>query len=104
MGQQELELCPKKEALPRTRANEVQGSLAGEGPGNPTPPEPVPDREEGGAPPTNTGGRDTVMAVRFWLKLSSCTWSETGSALKHPFSQLSQAEGRESEAVGGRGE
>lgn len=54
-------------------------------------------------PPTNTGGRDTVMAVRFWLKLSSCTWSETGSALKHPFSQLSQAEGRESEAVGGQG-
>lgn len=52
MGQQELELCPKKEALPRTGANEEQGSPAGEGPGNPSPPEPVPDREEGGVPPT----------------------------------------------------
>lgn len=78
MGQQELELCPKKEALPRTGACEEQGSLAGEEPGNPTPREPVPGREEGGVPPTNTGGKEGVLAVRSWLKLSSSTWSETG--------------------------
>lgn len=100
MGQQELELCPKKEALPRTGANEEQGSPAGGGPGNPSPPEPVPDRGWGA---THTGSKDTVMAVRSWLKLQAARGVRQ-AALKHPFSWLSQAEGRESEAVGSRAE
>lgn len=41
------------------------------------------------------------MANRSWLKLQAAHGVRQ-AALKHPFSWLSQAEGRESEAVGSR--